>query len=199
MVLGVAVGSLTAALIGAYLAITRGHSLLAVPTDMWPLLLADCLGIGLYGITSALATSYLPGAEVAFLLLIDVIVAPLLVCMVHGEIPTAAGSSGAALLAAAVIGHEFAALKDIRERRVPTPPTVAASRAKVRVSDANLHGVLPSADDRSSRNSRGGTSTDGAVEIEMAVETDTLLNASDDGSAAQASPQESPRRPGWLS
>ena len=58
MVLGVAFGSLGAALIGMYLAGREGHSLLQIPMTMWPLLLADCLGIGLYGIMSALATSY---------------------------------------------------------------------------------------------------------------------------------------------
>ena len=58
MVLGVAFGSLGAALIGMYLAGREGHSLLQIPMTMWPLLLADCLGIGLYGIMSALATSH---------------------------------------------------------------------------------------------------------------------------------------------
>ena len=98
---------------------------------------------------------FLPGTEVAFLLLIDVIVAPLLVGVVHGEVPSPAGSSGAALLAAAVIGHEFAALREHSRSSggggpgitgVPTPPSVGGS--KVRVSDANLQsGLLPSADD----------------------------------------------------
>ena len=139
MVLGVALGSLVAALIGMFLAQKAGHSLLDVPPRMWAPLLADCCGIGLYGIMSALATAYLPGAEVAFLLLIDVIVAPLLVCIVHGEIPTAAGSSGAALLAAAVIGHEFAALRDARLRG---PPEVALARgAKARISDVHMAGL----------------------------------------------------------
>ena len=103
LVLGVALGSLLAALIGCYLALSRGESLLNVPPPMMPLLLADCVGIGIYGVMSAVATSYLPGAEVAFLLLLDVVLAPLLVTLVHGEVPTAAGSSGAALLAAAVV------------------------------------------------------------------------------------------------
>lgn len=139
MVLGVAIGSLGAALIGVYLAFAGGHSLLAVPSDMWAPLVADCLGIAMYGVMSALATAYLPGAEVAFLLLIDVIVAPLLVCVVHGEVPTAAGTSGAALLAAAVIGHEVAALRDAR--RLPQPPLVGGSSPrsrKLRVSDGHL-------------------------------------------------------------
>ena len=82
MVLGVALGSLGAAAIGLCMALRGGHALLDVPYNMWPLLFADCMGIGLYGIMSALATRYLRGAEVAFLLLIDVIVAPLLACVV---------------------------------------------------------------------------------------------------------------------
>ena len=49
MVLGVAIGSLCSAFIGMYLATARGLSLLDVPTNLWPLLLADCLGIALYG------------------------------------------------------------------------------------------------------------------------------------------------------
>jgi drug/metabolite transporter (DMT)-like permease len=168
MVLGVALGSLGAAAIGLCMALRGGHALLDVPYNMWPLLFADCMGIGLYGIMSALATRYLRGAEVAFLLLIDVIVAPLLVCVVYGEMPTPAGSWGAALLTAAVIGHEYAALRDLRSRNGAVAPEGALS-PKFRDSDANLEGLdTPSEDDRLL------AMADAQVEVEMADRADTV-------------------------
>ena len=115
MVFGVAIGSLISGFLGIYLVCsdkTPGDRLFTVPLSAWPYLVADTIGIGCYGILSALATQYLPGAEVAFLLLIDVVVAPLLVCVVHGEVPTSMASAGAFLLTCAVFGHEFAALRE---------------------------------------------------------------------------------------
>ena len=171
MVLGVALDSLGAAAIGLCMALRGGHALLDVPYNMWPLLFADCMGIGLYGIMSALATRYLRGAEVAFLLLIDVIVAPLLVCVVYGEMPTPAGSWGAALLTAAVIGHEYAALRDLRSRNRAVAPEVGTLSPKFRVSDANLEGLAtPSEDDRVL------AMADAQVEAEMAEQADMEMD-----------------------
>jgi len=134
MVLGVALGSLGAVPIGLWMARKQGDTLLHVPHGtFWPLLLFDCLGMSVYGILSTLATGYLPGAEVAFLLLSDVILAPLLVCVVHGEVPTAFSGAGALLLAVAVIGHELAAL-----RHGDDGDGMGTHTKKARVSDAGL-------------------------------------------------------------
>ena len=190
MVLGVAIGSLVAAIVGMYLATSKGHSLLAVPANMWPPLIADCLGIGLYGILSALATGYLPGAEVAFLLLLDVIIAPLLVCVVYGEWPSAAGGSGAVLLAAAVIGHEFAALRD-RSRNgsgaAPPPPWVGGGSRKARVSDIHL----TAGDDE---HSCGGSEGETPTEIEMEIEMEDV-GAISETAGLLGSHRSPPRRP----
>lgn len=149
MVIGVATGSLISGCLG--LSLVWGHGDLlwqSIPRSAWPFLLLDTFGIAVYGILSALATQHLPGAEVAFLLLIDIVIAPLLVCLVHGEVPTRMAQMGAGLLAFAVVGHEFAAM---RESRIAAHKVAVAGReggatgdgwtpppVKLRMSDANL-------------------------------------------------------------
>lgn len=140
MVLGVAVGSLLSGVLGVMLVHQRGEAVFALPRATWPFLLMDALGIGCYGVLSALATQFLPGAEVAFLLLIDIILAPVLVMVIHGEVPSHFAGAGGLLLAVAVVGHEVASMREaLRVAKVGLaaghPPL------KLRVSDANLQSL----------------------------------------------------------
>ena len=140
MVLGVAVGSLLSGVLGVMLVHQRGDAVFSLPRATWPFLLMDALGIGCYGVLSALATQFLPGAEVAFLLLIDIILAPVLVMVIHGEVPSHFAGAGGLLLAVAVVGHEVASMREaLRVAKVGLaaghPPL------KLRVSDANLQSL----------------------------------------------------------
>ena len=124
------IGTLVVLLPAAILALHRGHGLLWL-LDVTPrfvfLVLLDCAAIAAYNVGTMIASRHLPSAELGLYLTLDVVLGPLLVWLVHGEMPSSAVLRGGGLLVSALLAHEAIALISPAPLVMPVSPKCKTS------------------------------------------------------------------------
>ena len=132
------IGTLLVLLPAALPVLYRGHGLLWL-LDVSPrfifLVLLDCAAIAAYNVGTMIASRHLPSAELGLYLTLDVVLGPLLVWLVHGEMPSSAVLRGGGLLVSALMAHEAIALI------YPHQAVVMPSSPKCKTSTDNLAGM----------------------------------------------------------
>ena len=137
------IGTLVVLLPAALLALYRGHGLLWL-LDVSPrfifLVLLDCAAIAAYNIGTMIASRHLPSAELGLYLTLDVVLGPLLVWLVHGEMPSSAVLRGGGLLVSALMAHEAIALiSPVTSCRASQTRALAPARWRSCASVVHLH------------------------------------------------------------
>lgn len=124
-----ALGTLAVSVPAAAVSIYQGDALLDVSPLFCGILLVDCAAVAAYNLGTGLASRHLASAELGLYLTLDVVFAPSLVWLIHGEVPPMGVIIGGGLLMASVLTHEALGLALL----VPAPdkmPLLAASPAE---------------------------------------------------------------------
>lgn len=132
-----ALGTVLVMIPAIVMAVWRGERLFDVSARFVVLVLLDCASVAAYNIGTMIASRYLQSAELGLYLTLDVVFAPLLVWLVHAELPTSAVLLGGMLLVLALIAHEAIVLV------VPDAPaamvhSIDSMGGKLKFSDVNL-------------------------------------------------------------
>ena len=110
-------------LVSVVIAFVMAGDLALSPRDLVLSLLFGTLQLGLGFILITVAVRWVPAAQVALLILMEIILTPVWVWLLLGERPTDAALLGGLIVLAAVASQGVLALRQARKARQPEPPS----------------------------------------------------------------------------